>query len=401
MAEPSMEGPRRIAIVTHYWLPHLGGIEILARDQAELLAAKGWKVAVFTSRLARDQAVSVHDDVRIRRFSCVNFLEARCSLPVPLVSPALLWALLKEGNDLDLIVAHGHVYPSSLYAALAARRLGIPLVVVQHSPFVHYGRLLDRIERLMDRTIGRAVLEHATQVIAVSDFTRRFVQSVAPLANVTRIYPGIDLDKYQPVGHRRNPKRPLFITVRRLVPRSGIDVLVRAWLGNGLGGHADLAIGGEGPLRTALTETARPDPTITFMGRLSDGDLLALYARADVFVLPTVSGEGYGLALAEALASGLPAIVTDDGAPRELIEHGVTGLVVPAGDASMLARQMLLLAADEDLRATLTKNVLAGRLNLDRTESITRLEKLLIQAIQSRQIRKQKNGMPWSHARDD
>ncbi len=384
MANRSRGQPPSVGIVTHYWPPHIGGIEVLARDQAERLANMGWNVTVFTSRLKGDQADTFDASVRIKRFSCKNFLESWRSVPVPLVSPTMLRALLQAGDDLDLIVAHGHVYPSSLYAAVASRLLGIPLVIVQHNPFVHYGSLLDKIESVTDRTVGRAVLEHATAVIAVSDFTMQFVQSIAPRANVTRIYPGIDLEKFQLPARPPNRKRPLFITVRRLVPRSGIDVLVHAWVEHGVGRRADLAIAGDGPLRSRLSEMSRSDPSIKFVGRLSDNDLLEFYALADVFVLPTVSGEGYGLALAEALASGLPAIVTDDGAPRELIEHGVTGLVTRPGDASQLAHQMLALAADEKLRATLTRNICAERLRLDRGESISRLQELFTEVIASR-----------------
>lgn len=384
MADQSTTGPLRVGFVTHYWLPHLGGIEVLAHDQAKRLADMGWNVTVFTSRLAGEQSETFDGAVRVRRFNCANLFESRFSIPVPLVAPAMLWALLQEGSELDLIVAHGHVYIGSVYAAFASRRLRVPLVVIQHSPFVHYGRLLDQIERVIDRTIGRAVLERAARVISVSDFTMRFVESVAPHANVARIYPGVDLERFHPTGYTRDAERPLFVTVRRLVPRSGIDVLIRAWIDSGLGRYADLAIVGDGPLRTALTEMARSDPSIVFLGRLSDDDLPDLYATADVFVLPTVSGEGYGLALAEALASGLPAIVTDDGAPRELIEHEVTGLVAPPGNAPMLGERMMLLAKDSDRRRMLTKNVLAGRWRLDRADSVARVESVLRQVIGSR-----------------
>lgn len=381
-----MSRPLRVGIVTHYWLPHIGGIEVLAHDQANRLAEMGWSVTVFTSRLAGEQAETFDGAVRVRRFSCTNLLESRLSVPVPLVSPAMLRALLRAGSDLDLILAHGHIYIGSLYAALASRRLGVPLVVMQHSPFVHYGRLLDQIESLTDRTLGRAVLERAAKVISVSDFTMSFIESVAPRANVTRIYPGVALDKFNAARHLRDKERPLFVTVRRLVPRSGIDVLLRAWIDNGLGRCADLAIAGDGALKTALTRMVGSDPSIRFLGRLSDDDLPKFYAEADVFVLPTVSGEGYGLALAEALASGLPAIVTNDGAPRELVEHRVTGLVVSPGDASMLAEHMMLLATDGNLRTTLTKNVLAGRGSLDRAESVAMVDTELRQVIGSSRV---------------
>jgi D-inositol-3-phosphate glycosyltransferase len=374
----------RVGIVTHYWLPHMGGIEVLARDQAHRLADHGWDVTVFTSRLRGDQAVCSEGAVRIRRFPCVNVLESRFHVPVPLMTPTMLKRLAQAARDLDVLIAHGHVYVGSLYAALASRLVGVPLVIVQHNPFVDYGPILNKIEALADKTLGRAVLESATRVIAVSDFTKRFVESIAPRAEVTRIHPGVDLERFFIAKEIKDGARPLFVTVRRLVPRSGVEVLIRAWVEGGLGGYADLAIAGDGPLKAALLAAARSDPSIRLVGRLSDNELAKLYQRADVFVLPTISGEGYGLALAEALASGVPAIVTDDGAPRELIEHRVDGVVVPAGDASTLAEQMILLASDGGFRATLTKNVLAGRARLDRTRSVAQMEALLRRVISTK-----------------
>lgn len=368
----------RVGIVTHYWLPHMGGIEVLARDQAHALADRGWEVTVFTSRLRGDPAESQEGAVRVRRFRCTNILETRLGVPVPLMAPSMFRALVQATRDLDVIVAHGHVYIGSMYATVASRLAAIPLVVVQHNPFVDYSNpLLNTLERVADRTLGKAVFHRAAQIIAVSDFTKAFVESIVPQCPVTRIYPGVDLDSFRPPEVRVQKHRPLFLTVRRLVPRNGIEVLVRAWLSGDIGEHADLAIVGEGPLREDLDRVAGPNPSIRFLGRLPDDDLRRLYHAADVFVLPTVSGEGYGLALAEALASELPVIATDDGGARELVVDGVTGLTVPASDAGALARAMRMLALEPHLRADFSSNSRRRRTTLDRRLSNIRFERCI------------------------
>lgn len=379
-------GSPRALVVTHYWMPHLGGIEVLARDQAHRLAEMGWDVTVLTSRLGTDRSRLADGPVTVRRFSCSNVLESRLNVPVPVMSPTMLAALLRSAGDFDVVVAHGHVYLGSCYAALAAGRTRTPLVVIQHSPFVQYGLpTLNAVERAADRTAGRWVLQRADQVVAVSDFTGEFVRDIAPRARVATIHPGVDLERFHPGETMTGTRdRPLFVTVRRLVPRMGVEVLIKAWIDEGLGRHADLAVVGDGALREDLTRMARHDRSISFVGRLSDEELPGFYRSADAFVLPTVSGEGYGLALAEALASGLPAIVTDDGGPKELIDPDHNGILVPPGDVVALGRALREMATDRALRDRLSSNARAGRGLLDRAASVLRLSDVLRDVVERR-----------------
>lgn len=365
----------RVGIVTHYWPPHIGGIEALARDQAHDLAGRGWRVTVFSSRLHGDPPESQEGSVRIRRSRCTNVLENHLGVPVPLMAPSMFRELVRSARELDVLIAHGHVYVGTLYAALAARRASIPLLVVQHSPFVEYSsRLLNRIEQLADHTLGKAVFRQASNIIAVSDFTKTFVESIAPTSNVIRIHPGVHLNEFFPPESPGARNRPLFLTVRRLVARNGIDRLIQAWIDGGIGEHADLAIVGDGPLYSVISRLASNDPTIRCLGSVPDAALRDIYQGSDVFVLPTVSGEGYGLALAEALASGLPVIATDDGGARELVMNGVTGISVPPSDVSALASAMRVLATDRSLRSELASNARKHRAFLDRRRWHSRFE---------------------------
>lgn len=372
----------RVGIVTHYWLPHMGGIEVMAQQQARGLADRGWEVTVFTSRLKGDPAFSTEGTIQIRRFRCTNILEKRFGVPVPIMGAGMLKTLVCSARDFDVIIAHGHVYVGSFFALLATRLRTVPLVIIQSSPFVEYSsRLLNKIQSMADQSLGSTVLQGATKVIAISDFTKRFVESIASQANVIRIHPGVDLTRFHLADQPGIATRPLFVTVRRLVPRNGVNVLVRAWLHSGLGRHADLAIVGDGPLRAELTKLAVADPSVRLLGRIPDEELADFYRSADVFVLPTVSGEGYGLSLAEALATGVPAIVTDGGAPSELVEPNLNGLTVPRGDVSSLGATMHLLATNESLRASLAEGARACRPKLDHKRSVERIDLVLRQAI--------------------
>src|SRR4029077_13159036 len=129
-------------------------------------ASRGWGVRVATARLRGDPPVGRMGPVVVEGFACLDLLSRLASVPVPLMSPVMLGGLFRAAREVDVIVVHGHVYVGSLYAAVAARRSGTPMVLIQHSPFVRYGPALDRLERLVDRTVGRWVIRSARSVVA-------------------------------------------------------------------------------------------------------------------------------------------------------------------------------------------------------------------------------------------
>jgi len=353
----------RLAVVTHYWAPHVGGIETVAREQSRRLGDLGWPVGVFTTRLGADAATEADGAIAVRRYRCLNWPEQRLRLPVPAPSLRMAADLVSYSRTADVVVAHGHCYPTSLMAARAARITGRPLVVIQHSPFVDYPFPLDAVERGVDVTIGRRVLHQAQTVVCVSRHVESYVRAIAPRARTEMIYSGVDTGRFCPGGPRpsgsplgeEDPQTHKFrvLTVRRLVPRNGVDVLIEAWRRAALPG-AELIIAGSGPELPALRRLASGLESVSFAGYVPDDELPGRYRSADVVVVPSVSGEGFGLVAAEALASGTPVIATTGGATGEVVSDGTDGLVVEAGNRDALATALARLAADPALLARLT-----------------------------------------------
>jgi len=364
---PGTAGGRRLAIVTHYWAPHVGGIETVAREQALRLADLGWQVDVFTSRLGPDPARSMDGPIRLHRYRCLNWQERRLSVPVPLLSPRMLSDLVGYARGADVILVHGHCYLGSVFGARAARAAGRPLVVVQSNPFVDYPFPLNAIERAVDRTIGRWVLHQARVVVCVSRFVEAFVRQIAPLASTKMIYSGVEIERFHPADPPPPGSAPPataglhVLTLRRLVPRNGVDVLVEAWRRASLGEKATLTIAGAGPELGRLKHLTHDMPEVRFLGYVPDEQLPELYRSADLFVVPSVSGEGFGIVAAEALASGIPVVATDGGATGELVRHGSDGLIVPARDADALAAAITRLGRDRALLASMAKAARARR----------------------------------------
>ena len=134
---------------------------------------------------------------------------------------------------------------------------------------------------------------------------------------------------------------PVIVTAGRLTPVKDHKTLLRAFAQLRAGRPARLAIFGEGPLQPELeAEAARlgiADSTL-FPGYVNDP--AAVYAVADLFALSSVS-EGFGNVLIEAMAAGVPVVSTDaEHGPREILEDGALGPLVPVGDAAALAAAM-------------------------------------------------------------
>jgi glycosyltransferase involved in cell wall biosynthesis len=148
----------------------------------------------------------------------------------------------------------------------------------------------------------------------------------------------------------------LVLYVGRLVPEKGIATLSAAWRGAQLGRGARLALAGEGPLAGTLE---RELPQARLLGHVAAGALPALYAAADVLVLPSIHTasfrEPWGLVVNESMLQGTPVVASDavGAAAGGLVRDGRNGFVVAAGDADGLATRLRALDGDSELRARL------------------------------------------------
>ena len=145
----------------------------------------------------------------------------------------------------------------------------------------------------------------------------------------------------------------LVLYAGRLVREKGIETLTAAWRRADLGPGARLALAGSGPLEQAVRRDALD---ARLLGHVGPGDLPALYAAADVLVLPSIHTasfrEPWGLVVNEAMLQRTPVIASDavGAAAGGLVRDGRNGFVVPAGDAVALATRLRALAGDAGLR---------------------------------------------------
>lgn len=269
----------------------------------------------------------------------------------------------------DIIHAHWAI-PTGPPAVLAARRFGIPVVITMHGGDVYVNREqgYDFPTRWYIRPVLRWTLRSASGLTAITDdCLQHALRAGAPEDQVEVICNGADLKRFSPaddsspsaVDHRFGPH--MVFACRQLFPRKGIRFLIDA-VASLKPRYPDLklVLAGDGFERAALEERARElgiEQDTTFLGWVPNAELPQYYRAAAVSVIPSLE-EGFGIPAAEAMGCEAPVVASDAGGLPEVVDDGVTGRVVPKGDANALAGAMGELLADPQLRIRMGR---AGR----------------------------------------
>jgi glycosyltransferase involved in cell wall biosynthesis len=198
----------------------------------------------------------------------------------------------------------------------------------------------------------RVIASLGTQLVTVSDQMRRFYSGLAGGKTFFElVHNGVDNSAFGQPAKRRNEKFT-FVSVGRLVSLKGFDVLLEALARTGPGGP-DLRILGEGKDLPELEARARLlgiEDRVEFLGFRDD--VAEVLSNADAFVLASRS-EGLSCSVVEAMAAGLPCVVTAVGGNSELVADGETGFLVPSEDPTALAVKLTQLSSDRELSRAL------------------------------------------------
>jgi glycosyltransferase involved in cell wall biosynthesis len=246
------------------------------------------------------------------------------------VDPLLLGKLVR---GLRADVVHTHLVHADLYAGLAARVRGTPLVSTKHNDDPFRTGAFRHVERILMRLTDR--------VVVISESLRRFtVERVGvPADKIETIHYGLDAPP-APWGSNPPDDVPqgarILVSTSRLTQQKGVDIAVRALAS--LPDDVELVVLGDGPERAALESLARDigvDERLHLPGRVPD--VAAWLRRAAVYVHPA-RWEGFGLGVLEAMVSGLPVVATRVSSLPELVADGETGYLVPVDDAQAFAQ---------------------------------------------------------------
>ncbi|MBN1401762.1 MAG: glycosyltransferase family 4 protein [Anaerolineae bacterium] len=266
------------------------------------------------------------------------------------------WLALKAWSPDRVLVGHAHPRLLALAAMTAWGR---------YAALVHGNDFL-AAQRRWHRPGFNMLLRRAHPLMTQSQANRQRLRELG-LGEVMVIPPGVDPERFRP-RPTAPPLPPCLLTVGRLVPRKGIDTVLRALaLLQPRLPQIRYQIVGDGPDRgrlEALVETLDLSSRVDFVGHVPDEALPDYYRNAHIFVMPAReedkgrSVEGFGIVYLEASASGLPVVAGRSGGAVEAVRAGETGLLVDPDAPHALAEALWRLLQDEPLRHRLGR---AGR----------------------------------------
>jgi glycosyltransferase involved in cell wall biosynthesis len=185
--------------------------------------------------------------------------------------------------------------------------------------------------------------------------------------SVGLIHPAVDQAKFKPGEVARDNRTKRLLYVGRLSIEKNLPLLIEA-LKKLCARRRDvsLIIAGDGPYRDQMEQQLRQFPA-EFVGTRSDLELVELYRSADLLVFPSRT-DTLGQVVMEAQACGVPVLVSDEGGPQEMTDDGVSGLILPGGDALAWANAIDALLDDDVLRQRMSRTAAqrASRFSLER-----------------------------------
>jgi glycosyltransferase involved in cell wall biosynthesis len=368
---------KKILHIPNYYPPHTGGIEDVCYNiVSELKSCYIQEVLCFND--SSKKQVDCFEDVNITRIGYLKKISSQA------ISFSYFYELKKKIETFvpDIIHFHAPNPLVSLYLLLLIKR-NTRLVIHWHSDIVDQKQLYR-----FYAPIERKLLKRAQAIIATSEnyltFSlplRKFASKCVVVANM------IDAEKLAlrkgeevVVKKIKNTYKDskLILFIGRIVPYKGIEYLIKA--AKEIRGNYKILLVGKGPLENEMKRMAQDNSNIIFLGRVSDVDLRIYLHASDIFAFPSVTkNEAFGIALAEALYCGLPAVcfnVEGSGVPW-VNQDNRTGFVVENRNTKQLAKAMNTLIQNDSLRTKMSEEAkLWARENFSRKDAAIRVSEI-------------------------
>lgn len=333
-----------------------GGVSSMVPYIQESFLEKGWQMELFS--LPKRVRMKGTEDVAFETFDW----RAYAGNPVvdkyiQTYKDYIWWTRMRVRRSYDLIHAHHPI------AGLAMKQLfpDTPVLVTIHSSYERELTLNGKIvpggpeEKFLTSLYGE--LEHRLDgIVTVSHSFKAYLSGFVRNADAIGVIPnGFDERRFRPVSHES--AMPQLITVCRLVPAKGLDILLQACSELKRRGHSFvLHLIGDGPIRVELERMAVDlniyEETIFYGYMLHPEEFMPFF---DIFVLPS-RAEAFGSVFAEAALCCLALVGTDVGGIAEQIDDGVNGLLVPVDDVQALADALEKVMSDPDYRYQLARS---------------------------------------------
>jgi len=340
----------RIALVTEYYYPHLGGVCEHVHFFAREARRRGHHVDIITSQIPG--AEPQPHVIRLGRSQPVYANGSQARITIGFGLRRKMRQALRAGRY-DIVHVHSPLTP--VLPLLAIEEAEVPVIGTFHTYF----------DRSFGYTIGRRYfqkrLEMLSAAIAVSHSTTVALERYFE-ADWKIIPNGIDTDVFNPdapvpIGFPKGVPTILFLG--RFDPRNGLSTLIEAFRHvKGKSRETKLVVVGDGPLREHYYKQANGDKDIQFVGAVLEGRP-SYYAHSSVYACPTTKAS-FGITLLESMACETPIVCSDILGFRDVVQDGREALMVPCGDRGALADALVRVLDDTALASSLANT---GRQN--------------------------------------
>ena len=387
-----------ISVVTETYPPEVNGVAHTISKMVQGLRQRGHQVQLIRPSQGRNEPLECEtQQVLVRGVSIPRYQELKLGLPA---KRRLLRLWSAQPPDVVHIATEG---PLGASALRAARMLGLPVSSGFHTNFHSYSRHYGL--GLMSRLVAGYLrsLHNKTGCTIVP--TKEMKEQLTGLGfhNLVVVGRGIDTTLFNPARRSASQRAAwgceaddlALLYVGRLAPEKNIGLFVSAARAmRQLNARIKVVLVGDGPEGPALR---RAHPDFVFAGMQTGEQLACMYASADVFLFPSLS-ETFGNVTLEALASGLAVVAFDYAAARELIQHGVDGLLAPCDDPGQFVAAAVSLAASPEWLARMRLAALDAAEGLSWEQVCTDLEQVLRELIHRHSMIGQVSGVrPFWH----
>lgn len=356
----------RILHLTPYYKPAyaFGGVVRSVEGMATALVKRGHEVTILTTDILDHQGRRIAapeetiNGIRVlRRPNVLPWLRARANLSTPRSIKKTAEALLP---GVDILHAHEFRTLENLLVTPVAQRLSVPIALSPHGTLnLNTGR--GRLKTAWDRLLSPAIAQRIDHVIALTEAERMEAEtlwkSFGSRQKPTRfsvIPNGVDLGQFNKRELAKEFRKrhdlsdvPTALFMGRLQERKGVDLLIKAFRAADVADARLLIVGPDEGMLPALRALASGDPRIVFTGYMEGDGRMGALAASDIFALPA-TGEGQPIAALEAMAAGLPVLLSP-GCNLDEVEGAGAGFVVEA-NAAAVAKGLRTLLLDEDSR---------------------------------------------------
>ncbi len=342
----------RIALVTEYYYPHLGGVTEHVHNLMLQFRRQGHPTFIVTGNMPRpsgDLEDAETDTPFVRRIGTSRIIYSAGSFARVTTGRHLRHRLreLFQREGIDVVHVHGGLNPTlGLVAPLAAADLDLPVVATFHSWFAQ-SALCRVFHGLLQRQLDRLAAAVAVSQPVIEAHSRYFHADWEIIPNgVDTAFFRADMRSQASTRSDGSERAPALLFLGRLDPRNGLETVLAA-MPRILERHpgARLTVAGDGPLRSVYQRLARPlGPAVRFIGGVN-GDRPDHYGRADLYLCPTTKAS-FGVTLLEAMACATPMVVSDIIGFRELVDGGQEAVLVPKDRPVVWADTVLELLDD-------------------------------------------------------